>query len=432
MGIQNETVDHHAIRLKFVDSDQHPHKSIIYVAKSSSFGSVSPINLTEDEPEESESKIAEVGNPPSRSPSIRHVFWTFVSRVRLPLEILIPYLCDYYLRRSVATLGETEYHPLPSEGNETEPSEESLTSTSPVGYGGLSQSSRTPTLLEAKYTIEIADGQIIEATHILNDRKLEFVSHELDIDLMPVTLGSFDVIVAPGAAPVARAPCRLAPSELQELSTQLQELLDKGFIRPSSSPWGAPVLFIKKKDRTFRMCIDYRERNTVTNKDRYSLPRIDDLFDQLYGSSFYSKIYLRSVHQILALPEGTDDFVVYCDAFIQNLGCVLMQREKVIAYASRQLKIHEKNYTTHDLELGVVISSAQLEALKEENLSLEGTRGMEAQLEVKSGSTRYFTERIWVPKLGNIRGLVMDESHESRYSIHPSSDDMYHELKVPY
>ncbi|KAI3711897.1 hypothetical protein L1987_70446 [Smallanthus sonchifolius] len=86
---------------------------------------------------------------------------------------------------------------------------------------------------------------------------------------------------------------------LEELSTQLQDLLDKGFIRPSSSPWGAPVLFVKKKDGTFRMCIDYRELNKVTIKNRYPLPRIDDLFDQLQGSSFYSKIDLRSgYHQL--------------------------------------------------------------------------------------------------------------------------------------
>ncbi|GJW33922.1 putative reverse transcriptase domain-containing protein [Tanacetum coccineum] len=315
------------------------------------------------------------------------------------------------------------------------------------------------------------------------------------------------------AAPVARAPYRLASSEMKELSEQLQELSDKGFIRPSSSPWGALVLFVKKKDGSFRMCIDYRELNKLTVKNRYLLPRIDDLFDQLQGSSVYSKIDLRSgYHQlrvreqyipktafrtryghyefqvmpfgltnapavfmdlmnrvckpyldkfvvvsiddiliyskdekeheehlktilellkkekyyakfskcefwipkvqflghvidsrgihvdpakiesikdwtspktpteirqflclagyyrsapILALPEGSEDFVVYCDASHKGLGDVLMQREKVIAYASRQLKVHEKNYTTHDLELGLI------EAQKPENLMNE-------------------------------------------------------------
>ncbi|GKA79684.1 putative reverse transcriptase domain-containing protein, partial [Tanacetum coccineum] len=86
---------------------------------------------------------------------------------------------------------------------------------------------------------------------------------------------------------------------MKELSEQLQELSDKGFIRPSSSPWGAPVLFVKKKDGSFRMCIDYRELNKLTMKNHYPLPRIDDLFDQLQGSSIYSKIDLRSgYHQL--------------------------------------------------------------------------------------------------------------------------------------
>ncbi|GKC96067.1 putative reverse transcriptase domain-containing protein [Tanacetum coccineum] len=362
--------------------------------------------------------------------------------------------------------------------------------------------------------------------------------------LPPTRQVEFQIDLAHGAAPVARAPYRLAPSELQELSTQLQELSDKGFIRPSSSPWGAPVLFVKKKDGYFRMCIDYRKLNKLTVKNRYPLPRIDDLFDQLQGSKVYSKINLRSgYHQlrvreedilktafrtryghykfqvmpfgltnapavfmdlmnrvckpylykfvivfiddiliyskskeehvehlklilellkkeelyakfskcefwlskvqflghvidsegihvdpakiesirdwaspktpteirqflglagyyrrfiesfskiakpvtkltqknvkfdwsekaeaafqllkhklcstsILALPEGSKNFVVYCDASRKGLGTVLMQREKVIAYASCQLKIHEKNYTIRDLELRAVV-----------------------------------------------------------------------------
>ncbi|GJS91920.1 putative reverse transcriptase domain-containing protein [Tanacetum coccineum] len=96
---------------------------------------------------------------------------------------------------------------------------------------------------------------------------------------------------------------RLAPSEMKELSEQLKELSDKGFIRPSSSPWGAPVLFVKKKDGSFRMCIDYRELNKLTVKNRYPLPRIDDLFDQLQGSSVYSKIDLRSGYHQLRVRE---------------------------------------------------------------------------------------------------------------------------------
>nr|GFB55299.1 retrovirus-related Pol polyprotein from transposon 17.6 [Tanacetum cinerariifolium] len=212
----------------------------------------------------------------------------------------------------------------------------------------------------------------------------------------------------------------IPPSELKELSDLLKELSEKGFIRPISSPWGAPVLFLKKKDGSFCMCIDYRELNKLTVKNRYPLPRIDDLFDQLQGSSVYSNIDLRSgyyqlqireedisitafqtsdgVHvdpakveairnwsapttpmegmeekeafqtlkqklcsaPILALPEGTENFIVYCDASLKGYRAVLMQREKVIAYASRQLKKHEENYTTHDLELGAVVFALRL------------------------------------------------------------------------
>ncbi|KAK1424218.1 hypothetical protein QVD17_19539 [Tagetes erecta] len=675
----------------------------------------------------------------------------------------------------------------------------------------------TPTFLDEVYSVEIANGKLLEANRIVRGCELDLLGHKFPIDLMPMPLGSFDVVVGmdwlalnraeiicneklvrlplssgeilsvqgetsgsvvgiiscikaqkclrkghvsflamvsekssdevrienipivrdypevfpeelpglpphrqvefqielvPGASPIARAPYRLAPAELQELSKQLQELLDKGFIRPSSSPWGAPILFVKKKDGTFRMCIDYRELNKVTVKNRYPLPRIDDLFDQLQGSGVYSKIDLRSgYHQlrvrdeditktafrtryghyefavmpfglsnapavfmdlmnrvckpyldkfiivfiddiliysknetdhaehlrltlellkreqlyaklskcefwirevhflghvvnekgihvdpakvesiqnwptpktpseirqflglagyyrrfiegfskvaqpltalthkgtvfrwgdnqekafqtlkdklcsapILSLPEGTEDFVVYCDASTQGLGCVLMQREKVIAYASRQLKVHEKNYTTHDLELGAVvfalkiwrhylygtqctiytdhkslqhifdqkdlnmrqrrwvellndyecairyhpgkanvvadalsrkenlkprrvkslqltihtglpeqIRNAQLEAIKEENVKAESLRGLDQQFEIKSDGIRYFDERLWVPLFGNLRELVMDEAHKSRYSIHPGSDKMYHDLKVLY
>ncbi|GKC79548.1 putative reverse transcriptase domain-containing protein [Tanacetum coccineum] len=121
--------------------------------------------------------------------------------------------------------------------------------------------------------------------------------------LPPTRQVEFQIDLVPGAAPVARAPYRLAPTELQELSTQLQELSDKGFIRPNSSPWGAPVLFVKKKDGSFRMCIDYRELNKLTMKNRYPLPIIDDLFDQLQGLRVYSNIDLRSGYHQLRVRE---------------------------------------------------------------------------------------------------------------------------------
>ncbi|GJT77518.1 putative nucleotidyltransferase, ribonuclease H [Tanacetum coccineum] len=527
--------------------------------------------------------------------------------------------------------------------------------------------------------------------------------------LPPVREIEFRIELIPGATPVAKSPYRLAPSELEELSGQLKELQDKGFIRPSSSPWGAPVLFVKKKDGSFRMCIDYRELNKLTIKNRYPLPRIDDLFDQLQGSQYFSKIDLRSgyhqlrVHEddipktafrtryghfeftvmpfgltnapavfmdlmnrvcrpyldkfvivfiddiliysktreeheehlglvlellkkerlyakfskcefwlrevqflghvingdgihvdpskieavknweaprtpsevrsflglagyyrrfienfskiakpltvltqksktfdwgeeqenafqtlkdklcnapVLALPDGPEDFVVYCDASGLGLGCVLMQRGKVITYASRQLKIHEKNYTTHDLELGAVVFALKIwrhylygtksviytdhkslqhifsqkelnmrqrrwielfsdydceiryhpgkanvvadalsrkEILKpkrvramsmtlhssikdrilatqkeasDESAGLQ--RGIDEMIELRSDGALYYLDRIWVPLKGDVRTLIMDEAHKSKYSVHPGADKMYYDLRDRY
>ncbi|WRX29421.1 Reverse transcriptase/retrotransposon-derived protein [Theobroma cacao] len=189
--------------------------------------------------------------------------------------------------------------------------------------------------------------------------------------------------------------------ELKELKVQLQDLVDKGFIRPSTSPWGAPILFVKKKDGTIWLCIDYHQLNRVTIKNKYPLPRIDDLFDQLRGVMVFSKIDLRSRFvqgfslivapltcltrkgvkfewdgvcesqfqelknrltstPILTLLVNGKEFVVYSDASKLGLGCVLMQDEKVIAYASRQLKKHETNYPTHDLELAAVVFTLKI------------------------------------------------------------------------
>nr|GEU84109.1 hypothetical protein [Tanacetum cinerariifolium] len=235
-----------------------------------------------------------------------------------------------------------------------------------------------PTLLGSSYDVELADGKIVKIDTIIRGLTLNFLNHPFNIDLIPVELGSFDVIIGmdwlrkyhavivcdeklvhvpygnktlifhgnkndngresrltviscskaqeymtkgclpparpvefqidliPGATPVAQAPYRLAPSKMKELSEQLQELFDKGLIRPSSSIWGSSVLFVKKKDGSFRMCIDYRELNKLTVKNRYPLLRFDDLFDQLHGSSIYSKIDLRSgYHQLRVREQDT-------------------------------------------------------------------------------------------------------------------------------
>ncbi|GJT17923.1 putative reverse transcriptase domain-containing protein [Tanacetum coccineum] len=151
-----------------------------------------------------------------------------------------------------------------------------------------------------------------KANYKSNEKRLEDVPvvrdfpevfHEDLSSIPPTREVEFQIDLIPGVAPVARAPYRLASFERKELSDQLQELFDKGFIRPSSSPWGALVLFVKKKYGSFRMCIDYRELNKLTVKNRYPHPRIDDLFDQLQGSSVYSKINLRSGYHHLRVRK---------------------------------------------------------------------------------------------------------------------------------
>nr|GFA00049.1 putative reverse transcriptase domain-containing protein [Tanacetum cinerariifolium] len=240
--------------------------------------------------------------------------------------------------------------------------------------------------------------------------------------LSPVRQVEFQIDLIPRTSPIARAPYRLAPLEMQELSNQLQELIDRGFIRPT-------------------------------------------------------------------LPEGNDDFAVYCDVSLQGLGAVLKQKEKVIAYASRQLKPNEENYTTHDLELGAVVFAlkiwrhylydydceihyhpgkanvvadalswkeqikplrvrslimiihpklpsqilkAQNEALKEENIKAKNLRGMDKSFEIHPDRTRCIKNQSWLPLFGDLRDLKMHESHKSKYSIHPGSDKMYHDLKKLY
>ena len=123
------------------------------------------------------------------------------------------------------------------------------------------------------------------------------------LGLPPQRVVDFGIELHLGTSPISMTPHRMAPVELQELRVQLQELLDKGFIRPSTSPWGAPVLFAKKKDKTLRLCIDYRQLNRVTIKNRYPMPRIDDLFDQLRGARVYSKIDFRTGYHQLRVRE---------------------------------------------------------------------------------------------------------------------------------
>ncbi|GKD08482.1 putative reverse transcriptase domain-containing protein [Tanacetum coccineum] len=275
--------------------------------------------------------------------------------------------------------------------------------------------------------------------------------------LPPPRQVEFKIELVPGAAPVARAPYRLAPSEMKELADQLQELSEKGFIRPSSSPWGAPVLFVKKKDGTFRMCIDYRELNKLTVKNRYPLPRIDDLFDQLQGSSVYSKIDLRSGYHQLRIREedipitafrtryGHYEFqvmpfgltnapAVFMD--LMNRVCKPYLDKFVIDALSRKdrepIRVRSLVMTVHT-NLPERILNAQTDAIKEENVKAENLgRRIKPIFETRSDGIQCFEGRIWLPLFGGLRDLIMHESHKSKYSIHPGSDKMYQDLKKLY
>ncbi|GJR18879.1 putative reverse transcriptase domain-containing protein [Tanacetum coccineum] len=202
-----------------------------------------------------------------------------------------------------------------------------------------SQIDITPTTLDHYYDVKLADGKIrLEDVPIVRDFPEVFLE-----DLL-------------GLPQTRQAPYRLAPSEMKELSDQLQEIFDKGFIRPSSSPWGAPVLFVMKKDGSFRMCIDYRGLNKLTVKNHYPLPRIDDLFDQLQGSSIYSKIDLRSV-----MPFGlTNTPVVFMDLMNRVYKPYL---DKFVIVFIDDILIYSRNKKEHEEHLKAI-----LELLKKEEL----------------------------------------------------------------
>nr|GEW23593.1 reverse transcriptase domain-containing protein [Tanacetum cinerariifolium] len=253
-----------------------------------------------------------------------------------------------------------------------------------VSTAFISLTNINPSTLDYSYDVELADGQIIREKRLEDVPIVRDFSEVFPKDLPglpPTRHVEFQIDLIPGATPVAQAPYRLAPSIMKELSDQMQELSKKGFIRPSSSPWGAPVLFVKKQDGSFQMCIDYQDLNKLTVKNRLvgyyrrliewflkiakpmtKLTQKKVIFD--WGDKQEATFQLLKQKlcsaPILALPEGAEYFVAYFDALHKGLGVVLMQREKVISYASRQLKIHEKNYTTHDLELGAVVFALKI------------------------------------------------------------------------
>ncbi|GJV47168.1 putative reverse transcriptase domain-containing protein [Tanacetum coccineum] len=174
--------------------------------------------------------------------------------------------------------------------------------------------------------------------------------------LPPIRQVEFQIDLIPGVAPIARTPYKLAPLEMKELSNQLQELTDRGFIRPSTSPWGAPVLFVKKMDGSFRMCIDYRELNKLTIKNRYPLPRIDDLFDQLQD-----KFVIMFIDDILIYSRDEEEHANHLRIILE-----LLRKEKLYAKFSKcDFWIHIMQFLGHLIDSqGLYVDPAKIEAIK--------------------------------------------------------------------
>eukprot|EP00253_Pinus_taeda_P018597 PITA_18597 len=164
----------------------------------------------------------------------------------------------------------------------------------------------------------------------------------------------------------------MSTPKLVELKLQLKEMLDKGYIRPSVSPWGAPILFVKKKDGTLRLCIDYRKLDKVMIKNKYPLPRIDDFFDELKGPIVFSEIDLRYSDIIkctskkrtsiglLSRSDPDKESMVCTNASMKGLDGVLMKEGQVVCYESRKLNEHKKKYVTCDLELATIIHALKM------------------------------------------------------------------------
>ncbi|GJR41020.1 putative reverse transcriptase domain-containing protein [Tanacetum coccineum] len=320
-----------------------------------------------------------------------------------------------------------------------------------------------PSTLDTSYAVELADGRISETNVVLRGCTLGLLGHPFDIDLMLVELGSFDIIIGmdwlakyhalivcdekvicipygnevliiqgddcdgkiefqidlvPGAAPVARAPYRLAPTEMQELSISYRNFLTEDLVRLQARKEHEGhlklILRLLKEEELyakFLKCefllskvqflghvidregihVDPTKIESIKDWESPKTPTEIRQFLEKEEAAFQLLKQKLCSAPILALPEGSENFVVYCDASHKGLGAVLMQMEKVIAYASRQLKVHEKNYTTHDLELGLnlpkQILSAQSEARKEENFIKEDLHGMINKLEPRADGT---------------------------------------------
>ncbi|GJV61559.1 putative reverse transcriptase domain-containing protein [Tanacetum coccineum] len=384
-----------------------------------------------------------------------------------------------------------------------------------------------PSALDVSYAVELADGRTSETNTVLRGCTLGLLGHPFNIDLMPIDLGSFDVIIGmdwlaknhaitvkenkdkskekrledvptvrdfpevfpedlprlppirqvefqidlvPGAAIVAQTPYRLARSEMEELPyldkfviVFINDILIYSKTKEEHDAHLRLILELLKKEELYAKFskFDFWLSKIAKPMTKLTQKSVKFNWGEKEETAFLTWNQKLCSAPILALPEGSENFVVYCDASDKGLSTVLIQKEKVIAYASRQLKIYEKNNTTHDLKANVVadalsrkskpkplrvrtlfmtiglnlpvqILNAQVEARKEENYGTEDLCGMIKNLEPRADGTLCLKNRSTILCFGDLRALIMYESHKSRYSIHPGSDKMYQDLKKLY
>jgi hypothetical protein len=264
----------------------------------------------------------------------------------------------------------------------------------------------------------------------------------------------FAIELLPGTAPIFKRAYRVSGPELVELKKQIDELSEKGYIRPSTSPWAAPVLFVENKDGTRRMCIDYRALNEVTIKNKYPLPRIEDMFDQLRGASVFSKIDLRSgYHQLRIRPSdipkttlitkyGLYEFIVMsfgltnAPDFFMNLMVARPMPYELAKEFDRLSLGFLNNMRGVTVELEPTLEREIKEAQKNDEkiseiwqLTLEG-KGKDFWEDAEG--VIWYKDRLCVPNVQSIWELILKEAHETAYSIHPGSEKMYQDLKKKF
>nr|GEX51560.1 putative reverse transcriptase domain-containing protein [Tanacetum cinerariifolium] len=340
-----------------------------------------------------------------------------------------------------------------------------FTNVFPEDFSGL------PPQRQVEFCIDLVLGATI-----IRDYKLELGNSLFIIDLISLGHGSFDVIM--GMDWLSKNKAEIV----------CHEKVVRIPLEGGHSPWGAPVLFVKKKDGSLRMCLDYWELNKLTVKNRYPLHKIYDLFDQLQGARYFFKIYLRSGYHQLRVHEndvsktafrtryGYFDFTVmpfgltsaptvfrdlmnwvckpYLDKFVivfindiliysktkedheihLKLVLELLKKERLYAKFSKcEFRLQEVHFLGYVFNHnGIYVDPTQSKAFKEENVPVERLHKLDQQIKRKEDESLYFMDRIWVPLVGGVRTIIMDGAHKTRYSMHPEADKMYYDLRDMY